>query len=239
MRTAHLLLLALAASGLSGTAAAADVWKWVDAKGVTHYSDQPGPGATKIEIRTGSVVESRPAAAPTDDSASDDSQADAGGYRNFQIVRPESNQVIINTGGQVDVEIRVSPPLQATHRLNLYVDGKAVTGFPRNTQVFALDGVPRGTHNVRAVITDASGNTIQESPSVEFNVRQESIAQPPTGPSLGQPPKPTPRPQQRATGNKMLTKQPSYQALNGGHPAIDPATNKPVVKKPAPKPGKP
>ena len=129
--------------------------------------------------------------------------------------------------------------MQPGHRLYLYLDGKLVTGFPLNTQIYTLEAVARGSHSVAAAIVDAAGNTIQASPSVAFTVRQESIAQPPTGPSLAPPPKPTPRPQQRASGNKMLTRQPSYQALNGGRPAIDPATNKPVVKKPAPKPGKP
>src|SRR5215207_5500773 len=57
MRTALLFLLALAASGLSGAASASDVWKWVDDKGVTHYSDQPVPGATKIEVRAGNIAQ--------------------------------------------------------------------------------------------------------------------------------------------------------------------------------------
>jgi hypothetical protein len=38
----------------------------------------------------------------------------------------------------------------------------------------------------------------------------------------------------------VLTKQPSYNALNGGPPEMDPTTNRPVEKKKnAPKPGKP
>lgn len=241
MRTALLLLLALAASGLCSTASAADVWKWVDAKGVTHYSDQPIPGAIKIEVRAGNVSESRSAQPLSNDSDSNSqSQDEAGAYRNFQIVRPTSDQNIINTGGQVDVEIRIAPPVQATHRVNLFLDGKLVTGFPRNAVIYALTAVPRGTHNLTAVIADASGNTIQESPPVTFNVRQESIAQPPVGPSLGQPPKPQPRPRPQNTAkNKVLTKQPSYDALNGGPPEMDPATNRPVQKKkPAPT-GKP
>jgi hypothetical protein len=125
--------------------------------------------------------------------------------------------------------------------LNLYLDGRLVTGFPRNTVVYALTDVPRGTHRVNAVVADAAGNTIQESPSVTFNVRQESIAQPPVGPSLGQPPpKPVPHPRPQNTAkNKVLTRQPTYDALNGGLPEIDPATNRPVVKKKPPPKGKP
>ena len=130
------------------------------------------------------------------------------------------------------------PPLRATHRLNLYLDGKLVAGFPHNTASYALTAVPRGMHTLTAVVAEASGNTIQDAPPVTFNVRQESIAQPPVGPSLGQPPKPVPRPRPQAS-NKVLTKQPTYDALNGGRPAINPATNRPVEKKkPAPT-GKP
>jgi hypothetical protein len=241
MRTALLLLLALAASGLCSTASAAEVWKWVDAKGVTHYSDQPIPGAIKIEVRAGNISESRSAQPLSNEPDSDSqSQDEVGAYRNFQIVRPVNDQNIINTGGEVAVEIRIAPQVQATHRLNLYLDGKLVTGFPRNAAVYALTAVPRGTHTLTAVVADASGNTIQEAPPVMFNVRQESIAQPPVGPSLGQPPKPVPRPQPQNTArNKVLTKQPSYDALNGGRPQMDPDTNRPVQKKkPAPT-GKP
>jgi len=239
MRTALLLLLALAATGLSSTASAADVWKWVDSKGVTHYSDQPVPGAIKIEVRAGNISEAPPVQTVSSDTASDPaSQAAVTDYR-VQIVRPQNNQALINTAGQVEVEIQVEPPLQQVHSLSLYLDGKLVTAGAPNSLAYVLSGLPRGTHHVIAVIREGSGKTIQESPTVEFTVRQESIAQPPTGPSLGTPPKPRPRPTNRAS-NKMVTKQPSYDALHGGgEPAIDPKTNLPVVKKPAPKPGKP
>lgn len=241
MRTALLLLLALAAPVLSGTAQATDVWKWVDEKGTTHYSDQPVAGATKIEVRTGNVVDTAPSGSSAGGSSSSSSaeQPAVANYRNFEIWRPEPDQSIINTGGQVNVEIRIEPAVQSLHQLNLYLDGKLVNGFPRNALSYALTEVPRGAHQVTAVVTDQYGKTIQESPPVVFQVRQESVAQPPVGPSLRPPPpKPTPRP--RSAANKVTTQQPSYDALNGStHTAIDPATNLPVVKKPAPKPGKP
>lgn len=234
MRTA--LLLLLAASGLTGTASAADVWKWVDSSGVTHYSDQPVPGAIKIEVRSGNVAESRPADVALPRSATSDSSADATRYRDFAIYRPEIDQSIINTGGQVNVEIRIDPEVQPLHTLSLYLDGKLVTGSPRNSLSYVLTEVPRGVHSVSAVITDQSGKTIQETSPVGFNVRQESIANPPTGPTLRpQPPKPQPR----GAANKLPTTQPSYGALNGAPQAVNPATNLPVAPKPAPKPKKP
>ena len=229
---------------LSSTAAAADVWKWVDEKGITHYSHQPVAGATKIEVRTGNVVETAPSNTFSGSSsgASANSGADqqtVANYRNFEIWRPEPNQAIINTGGQVNVEIRIEPSVQPLHQLNLYLDGKLVTGFARNTLSYALTEVARGSHQVTAVVTDQYGKTVQESPPIVFQVRQESVAQPPVGPSL-RPPPPKPQPRPRSAGNKLPTQQPSYDALNGtSHAAIDPATNLPVVKKSTPKPGTP
>ena len=235
MRTALLLLLALAAPVLSSTAAATDVWKWVDEKGTTHYSDQPVAGATKIAVSTGNVVETAPSASTAASSTAPQPPA-VTNYRNFEIWRPEPNQSIINTAGVVNVEVRIEPGVRQQHTLNLLLDGRAVQGYPRNALSYELREVPRGTHNVTATVTDQRGQVIATSAGVTFTVRQESIAQPPVGPSLRPPPpKPTPR-----ASNKVLTTQPSYGALNGSaHQAIDPATNLPVVKKAAPKPGKP
>ena len=237
MRTALLLLLALAAPVLSGTAQATDVWKWVDEKGTTHYSDQPVAGATKIEVRTGNVIGTAPGGSFSSGSSSSSAAPAADpDYRNFEIWRPEPNQSIINTAGVVNVEVRIEPGVRQQHTLNLLLDGRAVQGYPRNALSYELREVPRGTHNVTATVTDQRGQVIATSAGVTFTVRQESIAQPPVGPSLRPPPpKPTPR-----ASNKVLTTQPSYGALNGSaHQAIDPATNLPVVKKAAPKPGKP
>jgi hypothetical protein len=206
----------------------------VDEKGVTHYSDQPVPGATRIEVRAGNISEGRSESPPP--AASDDLSPRPGAaaftrYTDFEIYRPENDQVFVNTSGQVNVEIRINPTLQAAHTLNLYLDGKLVTGYPRNATSYALAGLPRGTHNVTATVTDGAGKQVQDSNSVVFTIRQESIANPPVGPSQRPPPKPQPR----GAANKMPTTQPSYGALSGGRPVIDPATNLPVVKKPAPK----
>jgi hypothetical protein len=202
-------------------------------------------GATKIEVGTGNVVETSSSGGFTSNSSSNaaaSSGADPAtvtNYHNFEIWRPESDQVITNTGGQVNVEIRIEPTVQSLHQLNLYLDGKLVTGFARNALSYPLTNVPRGSHQVTAVVTDQYGKTVQESAPIVFQVRQESIAQPPVGPSL-RPPPPKPQPRPRSASNKLPTQQPSYDALNGSaHAAIDPATNLPVVKKSAPKPGKP
>ena len=47
MRNFALFLLI---SSAIGVAAAADVWRWKDANGVVHYSDQPVPGAERLSV---------------------------------------------------------------------------------------------------------------------------------------------------------------------------------------------
>lgn len=231
MRTALLILLAFAAPAFAST-----VWKWVDEQGVTHYSDRPVPGATKVEVRVGSswdstVPRSSTATAPPSGSpAAADTK-----YRNFEIWRPENEQMFVNVGGQVSVEIRIDPALQPAHTLNLYLDGKLVEGFPDNTTSYALTDLPRGAHQVIATVNELRGRRIQETAPVTFTIRQESAAQPPVGPAL----RPPPKPRSSGAANKLPARQPTYGTLNGSPPAMNPATNMPVVTKPAPKPSKP
>jgi hypothetical protein len=233
MRTALILLLAIVAT--SAHADTKTVWKWVDERGVTHYSDQPVPGATQVQLNVGasrSGSRASPERSPTGTSQPQETPA-AAPYRNFEIWKPLREETIANTGGVVQVNVRVDPELSAQHRLLLYLDGKLVEGFPRNTSNFELKDVARGMHSVTATILDSAGTRLQETTPIVFYVRQESTANPPVGPSLRPPPKPQPR----NTANKLPTTQPSYTALNAGHKQIDPATNLPVPPKSAPKPG--
>jgi hypothetical protein len=228
MRTALLLLAFLAVPAL----AAQTVWKWVDDRGVTHYSDRPVPGATRVEIASSnrSDANNTPALAPS--SATSQQEPAGPAYRNFEIWKPAEGESIINTGGQVTVNVRVDPALQAGHSLYLYLDGRLVQGFAPNASSYELKEVSRGMHRVIAVIDDRRGERVQETSPVTFSVRQESIANPPVGPALRPPPKPRPG----GAANKLPTQQPSYAALNGSRAQIDPATNAPVRKKLAPKP---
>ena len=235
MRTTLLMLAILATPAF----AAQTVWKWVDDKGVTHYSDRAVPGATRMELNVSSVGSSEPGptvSAPA--PASRQNQADAGPpYANFEIWKPADGDTIPNTGGVVDVSMRIEPALRPGHSVSLYLDGRLVEGASGSSTEHSLTEVPRGVHNLIAVITDSRGTRVQESAPVSFTVLQASIANPPVGPALRTPPKP--RPSGRGASNKLPTSQPSYAALNGERARINPLTNQPVKPAPAPGPKKP
>jgi hypothetical protein len=233
MRTALLLLAMIAFPAF----AAQTVWKWVDDMGVTHYSDRPVPGATKMELKVGSPSSDSapPAASPSSNRAQPDT-ASGPPYQNLQITRPSAGETIVNTGGAVQIGIAIEPALHSGHTLSLYMDGQRVEGAGNSTE-YSLTEVPRGVHSVTAVVSDRRGQRVQESPPVSFTVRQTSIANPPVGPALRPPPKPRPG----GAANKLPTQQPSFDALNGARARIDPATNQPVkaAPKPMPRPREP
>jgi|SRR5688572_26865335 len=223
MRTALYVLIALTTLP---AVAGQTVWKWVDEKGVTHFSDQPVPGATKMELGSSSPASAEPAPSYTPPPTATRSTGPA--YSRLAIESPQQDESIINTGGKVTVRVAATPSISRGHVVTLYLDGARVEDFPPTGTSHDLAEVPRGTHTLKVVVSNEQGQLIQESQPTTFHVRQESIAKPPVGPNLRNQARP------RTSGNKMRTSQPTYQALNGGRAQIDPNTNLPVKTQPAP-----
>ena len=169
MRYAPAILLLIAMPVL-----AANVWKWRDANGVVHYSDQPVPGAEQVNIDsatiytptpTGITASTTPTAKPTAPVT----------YTNVEIWKPSVEETIANTAGQVGVAVRVEPALGAEHRLALYMDGRLVPGFPERGMEYQMSEVDRGAHTLVLAVIDVQGKKITTSAPVEFFVHQPSI----------------------------------------------------------------
>lgn len=96
----------------------------------------------------------------------------------------------MNTGGVVQVRIRLEPAIRPRHTLALYLDGKRIENLAPGALEVDLQDVPRGTHSLVASVFDDAGKLVQQGQQVVFFVRQESVAQPPVGPILRPPPKP-------------------------------------------------
>ena len=184
-----LLLACLVITPAFGEAA----YRWVDENGVIHFSDTPHPGAELIELGEVQTFTAPAAAASRPDPGSPPAQDAAGQelYKTFRIVEPAPEQTLRNIGGTLDISLDVDPRIQAGHRLELFLDGQSVDGIPRATTRFTIDGVERGAHTLRAVLTDGSGQPVAETPTVRFYVMQTSIQNPANPVSPGN--RPTPR----------------------------------------------
>jgi hypothetical protein len=176
-------ITALVAILVTATVFAADgVWKWKDAAGVTHYSDQPVPGAERVDLKVQTFK------APNSDVSaggqnSNRQTASAPAYRSLEIWKPASQETVSNSGGQVSVRLRADPQLAAGDAIALYLDGQKVEGAPQALE-YELSNIARGIHTLTAAIVTNRGQTAIESSTVTFNVLQASSAQPPVGPAI-------------------------------------------------------
>jgi Domain of unknown function (DUF4124) len=164
--------------GLVSAAALADnggtttVYRWVDAQGVVHYSDQPHPHAQKLEVRGAQTFSALPPG-ETSSPAPEASEPSAAAYQSCAIAQPADQQMLMNVY-QTTAEVQTSPQLRQGDEVRLFVDGKQVAGSGTS---FTFP-VVRGQHSVQAVIEDSTGQIVCETSTVTFFVHQPSIQNP-------------------------------------------------------------
>jgi hypothetical protein len=155
---------------------AANIWKWRDANGVVHFSDQPVPGAEQVNLQLPSTY----APSPVSEAKSSSSSSSAAfSYSNVEIWKPSAELTIANTVGVVSVAVRVEPQLSSEHHLALYMDGRLVPGFPPQGMEYDITEVDRGEHSLTLAVLDAKGNQIVLSSPVRFYVQQPSVLRKP------------------------------------------------------------
>ncbi len=168
-------MIALAMS----TASAVTVWRWVDQNGVVHYSDRPVDGAERLELSGAQTFSAPPPIAATTPAASRTSTPpqQAVPYRRFDIVSPAQQETLWNIGGTLDVQLELEPPLQAGHRLDVYVDGER-RHLGATTLQITIPEMARGVHTLQGVVIDESGAELLRTLAVTFMVQQTSILNP-------------------------------------------------------------
>jgi hypothetical protein len=162
---------------VAASAGAATIYKWVDAQGVVHYSDQPHPGAEKLElgeIQTYSGTSSRPRdAAPVGDAPP---PSDGPPYAVCELYKPSTDEVFFNTQSVI-AKLRVQPALRRGDQVFLALNGRRLPDPPSGTEV-TVSPVFRGTHTLMLVVEDRGGNVVCQSDPVTFHVRQPSTRAP-------------------------------------------------------------
>ncbi len=164
----------------------AAVYKWVDSKGVVHFSDKPHPDAEKIELPEAQTY-SLPA--PTAD-ASDEPESNAASvveavplqaeapklpvYSNVSIIQPADQETIRDNQGYVSVIVQLEPELQAGDKLQLLINGEP-RGAPQATTVFALSGIERGSHTIVVNVIDAKGQVLRTSNTVTIYMHRPRV----------------------------------------------------------------
>jgi len=162
-------------------AQAAVVYRWVDADGVVHYSDQAVPGAEKI-ITAGrsSLNGSSPPAAPPPNLNPNGVQQRPGAAAPARasaitIVSPQAEQSFFNDE-PINVELSL-PQLAPEQLVTWHLNGKELDQSP-STTMFVLPNPGRGTFAIAATITNQSTGKVQSTQSVTFYVHEASLLSP-------------------------------------------------------------
>jgi hypothetical protein len=162
---------------LAVTAQSAVIYKWTDANGVVHYSDQPVPGAEKIVTAGKTSLNSYSGAA----SAANGPPALPGAPKPVPaaavtIVSPQPEQNFFN-----DEPINVSLSLQKldpNQSVTWHLNGAELTDQTPSTTQFVLPNPGRGTFAIAATITNQTTGDVQSTPSVTFYVHEPSLLSP-------------------------------------------------------------
>ena len=162
MRTAYLFaFITVISTGIS-----AQVYRWVDSEGRTHYSDRPAANAQALRIDG----KERPGVPDPADRSSPGTPL-LGPYASFEIVSPEPNQTLRQESATLPMSLLLDPPLMVGHRLEILMDGVPIAvEEPIGTQL-SLSGLSFGTHVSEARIMDASGVVARSAP-VSFHLRK-------------------------------------------------------------------
>lgn len=160
------ILFILLVSCLLSVAAAGGIYKWVDAQGNVHYSDEPGQkSAKKVEQLPGlstyapepiKIEQQTPAKTRVIKTTPEEV---AERYRSMSIVKPEEGETVWSNPGIVEVFIELAPPLGEKDHIRVLLDGKLLPGKYRKT-VLRLENIDRGEHQLSVAVHDSKGNRL-------------------------------------------------------------------------------
>ena len=167
-----LILFAVLATAPAG---ATEVYRWVDAEGQAHYTDQWQPGAEKVRIEELPRVTARQSRARHRQRADD-----AGCWP----VRVAGNREPRPGGGSLEHR-RSTPRFAAGEsrpaagaRPSPVPGWRAAGDTRRAARTTQLTDVVRGVHTLKAEVVNEKGRVLIASATTTFVVRQTSIANP-------------------------------------------------------------
>jgi hypothetical protein len=156
------------------TAALATTYRWVDADGVVHYSDQPGPGAKKIDLPEAQTYRAPPAPAV---SVSATPAKPAAAYQTCAVAQPASEATVFENEA-VTVSVSLQPPQRPGDTVTLTFDGTSMGPTAREGLDFRISPIDRGAHTVSVTVRDSDNKTVCSSAPITFYVRQPTVLAP-------------------------------------------------------------
>jgi hypothetical protein len=155
---------------------AAVVYKWKDAAGTIHFSDQPVPGAERIVTSAPNTAEAGPKT-PAVATQGDSRKPTGLDYAQFEISSPAKEQSFFNDES-VGVSLSLSPALKPNQSLTWQLNGQPLESAPPNSTSFTIGSLDRGAYTLIATITDEATGQTRSSDTVAFYMKKPSALAP-------------------------------------------------------------
>jgi hypothetical protein len=154
------------------------VYKWTDADGVIHFSDQPVPGAQKISTGATNTATSGSPGGTAEASAADaEKKTGPLDYAEFSITSPTPGQTFFNDQ-PINANLALSPSLKVGQTVTWHLNGAEIDAQGPAATAIALPRLDRGTYAIAATVTDPATGQSRSSDSVTFYVQQPSELSP-------------------------------------------------------------
>ncbi len=164
------------------TAQAGTIFKWTDADGVVHYSDQPHPGATAVQTSgsmstySGSTASGANRGATPPPAPPQKPQGEPG-YQILALSAPAKEQSFFNDD-PVNASLALSPGLKEGQTVTWHLNGAPLPDeAPTATQI-TLPRLARGEYTVSATVNDVATGETWSTEAVTFFVKQPSALSP-------------------------------------------------------------
>lgn len=171
------------------TVQAATVYSWVDANGITHYTDAPPPGknAKELDLRVSPLIGSSPHSVQVDNFNSltgvDAKKAQESVQPTIELISPEPGSTLRDNTGNVVFQAEVTPRAPVQFDVRLTLNGKAAP-LVHNSLAIRVENLDRGAHEAQLELLAKDGTILAKSKPVTFYLHRTTVD--PT-------PKPTPK----------------------------------------------
>ena len=176
-----LMLLLLAGVPALAEQAREEAYRWVDAHGVTVFSDRPRPsaagsGAEKIRLGRSFIPDTvipeycascrAPAPASPDTGEMPSASMPDTGYE-VGILSPADGAAVRENSGALTLQLGIRPNLAPGHSAQLMMDGRSIRSLNGSGPVH-LAGLDRGAHSFSIRILDENGKLLQTTPDLSI-----------------------------------------------------------------------
>ena len=158
--------IALLACAVLSVPAAAEIYRWRDAEGNIHFSDEePADGAEQIKLKPLPTMNFPMPERLVEPEEEPD-------YEVLTVTRPANDAKLRGVDGKVRVTASLEPDLRKGHRLQVWVDGEEAGPADTRTALVA-ENVADGEHRLKVVVLDAKGKQVQSSAEVRFFLQRD------------------------------------------------------------------